>query len=205
MTRVISYIDGFNLYFGLRSKGWRKYYWLDLVALSESLLKPGQTLEHCHYFTARVAGGSASQSAKRQTLWLDALTTRQRMTTHLGQYLQKPQKCRSCGATWTSYEEKMTDVNIAAQLLVDGYNNRYDTALIISGDSDLTTPVSLVRSQFPGKRVIVAFPPDRHSQHLRRTANGAMAIGEDKLRHNLLPNAITAPNGFVIHRPAQWY
>ena len=31
MSRVIVYIDGFNLYFALRSKGWRKYYWLDLA------------------------------------------------------------------------------------------------------------------------------------------------------------------------------
>ena len=26
--RVISYIDRFNLYFGLRAQGWRKYMWL---------------------------------------------------------------------------------------------------------------------------------------------------------------------------------
>ena len=29
---VICDIDGFNLYHGLRSKGWKKYYWLDLWA-----------------------------------------------------------------------------------------------------------------------------------------------------------------------------
>ena len=37
MSRVILYVDGFNLYFGLRSKGWRKYYWLDLVHLARVL------------------------------------------------------------------------------------------------------------------------------------------------------------------------
>ena len=35
--RVIVYIDGFNLYFGLRSKGWKKYYWLNLKEFSRSL------------------------------------------------------------------------------------------------------------------------------------------------------------------------
>ena len=34
MSRVVAYVDGFNLYFGLRSKGWKKYYWLDLCALA---------------------------------------------------------------------------------------------------------------------------------------------------------------------------
>ena len=28
--RLIAYIDGFNLYFGLKEKGWKRYYWLDM-------------------------------------------------------------------------------------------------------------------------------------------------------------------------------
>jgi len=34
MDRVIAYVDGFNLYFGLKSKGWRRYYWLNPRALA---------------------------------------------------------------------------------------------------------------------------------------------------------------------------
>ena len=30
MDRVIVYVDGFNLYYGLRSKGWKRFYWLDI-------------------------------------------------------------------------------------------------------------------------------------------------------------------------------
>ena len=30
MQRVIVYIDGFNLYYGLRAAGLQRYYWLDL-------------------------------------------------------------------------------------------------------------------------------------------------------------------------------
>jgi len=40
MQRVITYIDGFNLYFGLKDKGWKRYYWLNLVELSGKFLKP---------------------------------------------------------------------------------------------------------------------------------------------------------------------
>lgn len=40
MNRVIAYIDGFNLYFGLKSKGFKKYYWLDLSALAYILQRP---------------------------------------------------------------------------------------------------------------------------------------------------------------------
>ena len=52
--RVAVYVDGFNLYYGLRSKGWRRYYWLDLRRLSEQFLRPGQRLVMVRYFTARV-------------------------------------------------------------------------------------------------------------------------------------------------------
>ena len=205
MIRVISYIDGFNLYFGLRAKGWRKYYWLDLAAMSRALLKPGQKLVHTHYFTARIRDKGHGQSAKRQTLWLDALATRPDITCHFGHYLPKARQCHNCGATWTTHEEKMTDVNIAAQLLCDAYEDNFDTALVISGDSDLTTPIQMVRDRFPNKRLIVAFPPKRHSDQLRRVAHGYIVIGADSLRQNLLPDEIETPTGFILKRPTEWY
>ena len=54
-NRVITYIDGFNLYFGLQSQGWERFLWLDVQALSRNLLKPDQTLARTKYFTSRVA------------------------------------------------------------------------------------------------------------------------------------------------------
>ena len=51
--RVAVYIDGFNLFYGLRSKGWRRYYWLDIYRLAQNLLLPGQSLAAVKYFTAR--------------------------------------------------------------------------------------------------------------------------------------------------------
>ena len=204
MNRVISYIDGFNLYFGLKAKGWRKYYWLDLVALSRAFLKPYQQLEHCHYFTARVNDGSPSQSSKRQALWLEVLEAQTDLTTHFGHYLSKEKRCKQCGATWTTWEEKMTDVNIATQLLSDAYEDRFDTAFVVSGDSDLTTPIKRIRERFPTKRVIVIFPPARRSAQLRQTANGCVVMGEDKLRQNLLPSPLPNASGFMIQRPVEW-
>ena len=44
MKRVIVYIDGFNLYYGLRSKGWKWLYWLNVQEMARRLLQPEQTL-----------------------------------------------------------------------------------------------------------------------------------------------------------------
>ena len=32
--RVIAYVDGFNLYFGIRDAGFHKFRWLDVIQLS---------------------------------------------------------------------------------------------------------------------------------------------------------------------------
>ena len=205
MSRVTVYVDGFNLYFGLRSKSWRKYYWLDLVALATSLLKPGQTLQAVHYFTSRIrANGRNVVDMQRQTAYLEALSTLPILKTHFGHYLEKPRQCRSCGAKWMDYEEKMTDVNIAVQLLADAFDDRFDTALLISGDSDLTTPVRKLRDQFPQKRLIVVFPPDRQSFDLRNAAHATFTVGEAKLRQAQLPAQVQRADGFILQRPAHW-
>lgn len=205
MTRVISYVDGFNLYFGLRHKGWRRYYWLDLVALSQELLKPDQTLHGVHYFTTRIRdNGHNNQDMRRQGTYLEALGTLPGITLHFGHYLEKPRQCRRCGNTWMDYEEKMTDVNIAVQLLADAFDDRFDTALLISADSDLTSPVQQVRARFPEKRIVVAQPPGRQSASLTKAANGYFTVGEAKLRQSQLPPTVTRADGFVLHRPAYW-
>lgn len=98
----------------------------------------------------------------------------------------------------------MTDVNIAIQLLTDAFEDAFDVALVVSGDSDLTTPVRRIRARFPGKRVIIAFPPRRHSSELKRWATGYVSIGEDKLRSSQLPETLAKPDGFVLTRPANW-
>jgi hypothetical protein len=48
MESVVAYIDGFNLYFGLKADHGRKYLWLDLQALIEGLLRPNQELREVH-------------------------------------------------------------------------------------------------------------------------------------------------------------
>ena len=47
------YVGGLNLYHGLKSRGQRCYYWLNLRQLAERLLRPNQSLVAIRYFTAR--------------------------------------------------------------------------------------------------------------------------------------------------------
>jgi uncharacterized LabA/DUF88 family protein len=204
MQRVIAYVDGFNLYFGLKQAGFKRHFWLDVAALAVSLLKRDQQLAGTHYFTARIRdNGHNIADRKRQNDYLEALAL-QGVQCQYGHYLEKTRTCRKCHALWTDYEEKMTDVNIAIQLLLDAVDDAFDVALVISGDSDLTTPIRRVRERFPTKRVIVAFPPNRYSSELKRCATGYLSIGEDKLRASQLPDSLVKPDGYTLQRPATW-
>ena len=98
----------------------------------------------------------------------------------------------------------MTDVNIAAELLGDAQDDTFDTAVLISADSDLASPVYAVRRRYPGKRVVAAFPPNRASKHLREAASAAFTIGRDAFRDSLLPDRVAKADGYVLTRPASW-
>lgn len=203
--RVVTYIDGFNLYYGLREKGWRRYYWLDVEQMARRLLNPGQELAAVKYFTARVGATLRDpDKSRRQNAFLEALTTLPSVRIFYGHYLQKRVQCLQCGATWFTHEEKKTDVNIAAELLNDAYGDAFDVALLVSGDSDLADVVASIPRRFPGKSVIVAFPPERHSGALGAAAGARLFIGRGTLAGSQFPDEVVKPDGFVLRRPAAW-
>ena len=205
MQRVIVYVDGFNLYYGLRSKGWRRYYWLDLCRLSRNLLRAEQRLAMVRYFTAVVSPEPGDpDKPTRQNAYLEALATLPNLHLHYGYHMPKQQRCSGCGAIWQTYEEKMTDVNIAVELLGDAQDDTFDTAIVVSADSDLTRPVTAVRERFPKKRVVAAFPPNRASKHLRKAATASFTIGRDAFRDSQLPDRVVKPDGYVLTRPTKW-
>lgn len=201
-SRVITYIDGFNLYFGLRAKNWRRYMWLDLWEFSHGLLLDHQVLQHAKYFTSRVRGNVGKQ--QRQSAYLDALSTLKNVTIFWGRYQPDQKQCQKCGHYSYNPQEKKTDVNIATQLLCDAFHDRFDTAIVVSGDADLVPAIEALKELFPKKRVVVAFPPERYSSELAGRADAFMNIFESKFRRSLLPERIDLPNGLHVECPSKW-
>ena len=205
MERVRMYVDGFNLFYGLRARGWRRYYWLDLRRLAENLLRPGQQLDAVRYFTARVEYDPADPGKlSRQNTYLEALSTLPDLHIHYGYFQAKSQQCRNCGNIWQVYEEKMTDLNIAVELLGDAQNDAFDTAILVSGDGDLASPLRALRRRHPAKQVLVAFPPARESKALRKENTAYKTIGRHLFRDSQLPQRVTRSDGFVLRRPHDW-
>ncbi len=201
MERVIAYIDGLNVYHGLCDKKLRKFLWLDLVALVESLLKPQQQLRETKYFTARVS--IPPDKVRRQSIYIDALTA---CGVHVieGKFQDSKIKCNRCGRVWSDHEEKQTDVNIAVAMMTDAHLDLFDVALLISGDSDLSPPTRRIPELHPGKRIVVASPPGRHSLDLAHAAGASFIISANKVRKAQFPPEVTTASGHILRRPPVW-
>ncbi len=212
--RTICYVDGFNLYYGLRDSGLRDCYWLNLRSLAERLIRPPFELRTTKYFTARVSGrhpGDSEEKAaereagrQRQLIYLRALDDLQALEVYEGHYIIKRDFCRACNKDFYRPEEKMTDVQIATHLLADAFLNRFDSAVVISGDSDLVPPIQMVQRHFPEKRIAVAFPPSRVSKHLRLVADEVLYVWPSSLRQCQFAQSITCNDGTVLTRPEVW-
>ena len=199
------YIDGFNLFYGMRSKGWKQFYWLDVYQLAENLLRSSQHLSVVRYFTAPILPDpSDPEKDKRQETYLDALSAIPKIDVQKGYYISKRHYCLKCGTPKTIYEEKTTDVNIAVAMLTDAYANLFDTAILISADGDLVRPVETILTSFPDKRVVVAFPPDRNSNNLRKNASASISIWENTIAKSQLPTQVVGQNGHILRRPSSW-
>jgi len=202
-TRAVAYIDGFNLYFGLRSKYGRKYSWLNVEQLAQSLIvDPNTQLQFVKYFTARIRNNPSKQ--RRQIQYLEALETLANTQIIYGKYYFSERQCPACNHTHRFPSEKMTDVNIAVNMLVDAYEDRFDLAFLISGDSDLSGPVKEIRKKFPSKIIIAAFPPDTKSLELVKAANNYFMIGERKFTQSQFPVNVKSKSGYILTKPDRW-
>ncbi|MEZ6234732.1 MAG: NYN domain-containing protein [Phycisphaerales bacterium] len=230
--RVIGYIDGFNVYYGLKNASrdadtlarkhggpleellGRSLYWIDLQAVFLSQLKPS---EHCvaiKYFSApRRVPRTASEaerpayiaSNERQRTFLEALRTLSLVEVILGWYSENDPLVCACGAVTPRFEEKVTDVNIATHMLCDAYEKRLDVAVVMSADADLVPAVKAVRRA--GVEVVLLLPPGRkRAQHLREASDhNVRGLKIRAIRGNRLPDRVERGGSLsAIECPVEW-
>jgi hypothetical protein len=105
---VVAYIDGYNLYHGIRAAGWRRFLWLDLPSLAHALVRDDQQLALTKYFTTRITAPEPAR--KRQSDYLEALQAHCGATLQalFGHFQNELWKCRGCGHTENVPHEKKT-------------------------------------------------------------------------------------------------
>jgi len=207
--RTYVYVDGFNLYYGAVKE--TPYRWLNIRRLCELLL-PRHTIHTIKYFTARVsARRDDPDKPTRQQIYLRALRTLPNLEIIYGSFLSHdvmmlladppPKGPRFVSVSRT--EEKGSDVNIATHLVHDAHRASFETAILVTNDSDLQEPIRIVREELALEVGILN--PHRHtpSRVLTKYASFIKQIREGPLRASQFPVTLKDGNG-KFHKPAAW-
>ena len=202
------YVDGFNLFYGA-VKG-TPYKWLDLNRLCELLL-PDHDIQTIKYFTARVSARPSNPDQDlRQQVYLRALRTLPNVETIFGHFLTsrarmplaRPVAGSPSVVEVLKTEEKGSDVNIASHLVNDAHNGDFEVAVLITNDSDLLTPMKIVRRELH-LPVGIINPYNRFARVLAREASFKKKIRAGVLALSQLTSTLHDSHG-TFHKPASW-
>lgn len=157
-----------------------------------------------NYYTAPLKG--KPNAINRQQTYFKALQAAggRVIEIHQARYQTKTVECPKCKVRWHSYEEKETDVHMAVDLVADIATRSADSALLISGDSDLCPAIMRAQKFNPAARITMAFPPHRKSSKLQDLLPGSFVIGERRIKQAQLPQTIIDSSGAIYERPAAW-
>lgn len=154
------------------------------------------------YFTSRIS--FPPDKIKRQNTYIEALMTIPDINIYFGTYRTNTIECNLCKNLIPFPNEKMTDVNIAVEMLTDAFNDFYDTAILISADSDLSGTIRKIKTLFPQKKIVAAFPPKRFSFQISQLVDCYFTIGRKKFANSLFPDIVEKADRYQLVKPDRW-
>lgn len=210
--RVTFIVDGFNLYHSLRNAerdlDGATTKWLDLCSLCRSYLHlfgRQADLEEVYYFSALAKHLESDNPnvTRRHRTYIRCLKDTG-VQVELNRFKKKRLKCPSCRSWFTKHEEKETDVAIAVQLLALLVEDRCDTAVVVSGDTDLAPAFKTAESLFPEKRVSFAFPYNRRNNELADMAPGSFGMSKGQYVKHQFDDPHELTDGTEVPKPSSW-
>ncbi len=219
--RTIVYVDGFNLYFRMLQQR-PELKWLNIKLLAEKLLRRSNKVAGVRYYTARVSGRVDSAGPARQQVYFDALKTVPEISFHMGSFLSstkfaglvhppsfRPELTPPLPRPWPNVvrvhktEEKGSDVNLASHLLLDGFQNKYDVAAVLSNDTDLVEPIRIATQELK-KPVGLLSPVANPNPQLQTVSTFIRRISYSDLVACQFPDPVMRSDGTSISRPPDW-
>jgi uncharacterized LabA/DUF88 family protein len=196
-----------------------KYRWLDLSKLSSKLLNDSYEIVQIYYCTANVIDYKGDGVATRQGFYLSALQTIKNLKIIKSKFKEREKtvyinppldvlidtgfgakQVKKSVFEGKAFEEKGTDVNLATQLLIDLYENKFDTALIISNDTDYKMAVNQVRLKNKKIFVVSTRLDSEPDKELRIVSHkSSRKITEDILHQCQFPEIVGN-----IRKPKSW-
>jgi uncharacterized LabA/DUF88 family protein len=214
MIRTSFLVDGFNLYhsvktashdLGLNGSGTR---WLDIRSMCQSYLHLIDTtarLSEIYYFSAL---------AKHLEMRKPDVTVRHKtyircledtgVIVELHRFKKNLTFCHKCNQTFNRREEKETDVAIAARLFEIFCLDKCDTAVLITGDTDVVPAVKTAQRIFPNKEIVFLMPYKRHNKELANLVSRHFDISSRNYTKHQFPDPFITKKKKLIHKPSTW-
>jgi len=187
--RVIVFIDGNNLFHAaLECQG---TYEINIHKLALALCNKNRGLEQIRYYYSPFIATVNQNTYLQQQQYVQKISKIPNIFIVLGRYEKRhllipksvykrinscPNKCVS-DAELEGYVEKLTDVNIAVDMLIMAVENKYDTAILVSGDADFVPVVRIVKSMKGKKVQVAAFENSlRKCYHLKNEASSFIRL-----------------------------
>ncbi|HIP42952.1 MAG TPA: NYN domain-containing protein [Aquifex aeolicus] len=158
--RLMIFIDGSNLFHGIRHLNIK----VDYSKLVE-FLREGRYLVRAYFYTAV----PQEKDVKKGTPEWDSLMRQRRFLDELSLMGIKVRTANLRKLPGGEFLEKEVDIMLATDMLSLAYRNAYDTAILVSGDSDFIHTVEAVQSL--GKRVENATFKKTSSYNLRKACD----------------------------------
>lgn len=145
MKRVMVFIDGSNLYHGLKKMHCRTD--VDLGKMSIQLVGTGREFVRTYYYNSPVDRRDGEEIYQNQQRFFETLKRIDDLELCLGRIAKRPDGTRA---------EKGVDVKLAVHMLSKAYKDHFDEAVLVSADGDFADLIQCVKDA--GKKVEVAYP-----------------------------------------------
>ena len=143
--------------------------WLDLQAFMEDLMGNTYDIQKIYYFTAPVLNfPDAKDRHGNQQAYLRALRTLDIVHIVQGKFQKQEDYLRLVGksperAYVYKVKERRTDTNLITQMFADAWEKKFDSAVLVSADSDFVACVIALR-RLSGKEIGVALDREEGNQ-----------------------------------------
>jgi uncharacterized LabA/DUF88 family protein len=137
--RVAIYIDGSNFYYKLRESEIFNITYFDYQGLAKWLAGDRKIISKRYYVGVVRAG---EKDKKGQSLRRNQVRLFNHLSSKIQNFIIKRGYLMKNDSV---YHEKGVDVKIAVDLLVGAYENMYDTAILISSDTDLIPAIQKIK------------------------------------------------------------
>ncbi|MBZ9927762.1 MULTISPECIES: NYN domain-containing protein [unclassified Mesorhizobium] len=194
-NRAAAYIDGFNLYHPIREMSEPFLKWCNLWRLSELLCAPHDLA------LQKVVLCTAMQMHRADTIGRHRTFNNAQIASGVqvieGHYIFNEELGR--------HSEKQSDINVALSLIMDGIDDIYDWAFLVSADSDQAATARVFKERFKEKRLVVVAPPNRSPPDKANAyADLTFTISKDQIERSLLPQLVPSLGGGFIRRPKEY-